>query len=168
MNPSPSPLHWWSNFLMDSLSILPLPHPWFLHLKVFSMLKTAEFNLVFSFCIYVTHCGEGFVAKHHHDVLIFFEKSVYYLFSKTSKPLSALLHWNLAVKIVFKLSSWWIGILFLFYLPAGRIFGKNLSLTGKKFYLALFLFYLTVGRIFGKNLSLSGIKFYWTICSFSC
>jgi hypothetical protein len=108
----------------------------FYSVRFFSMLELAELNLVFNFCVYVIHsgwicCKRSTISK-NHDVLIFFEKSLHTTyFLRRLKHFSALLHWNLAVKIVFKFMIWHY---FYFYLTVGRIFGKNVSLSGKKIY----------------------------------
>ncbi len=102
------------------------------------MLEPVALNLVFNFCVYVTHsgwicCKISTISK-NHDVLIFFEKPVYYLFSKASKTLFSSVTLEFSRQDSFQSQSWWFGIIFIFYLTVGRIFGKNLSLSGKKFY----------------------------------
>ncbi len=91
-------------------------------------------------------CKISTISK-NQDVLIFFEKYVYYLFSKTSKTLFS----EFIRQDSFQTQFLMIWHYFYFYLTVGRIFGKNLSLSGIKFYLN-HLFVLMLNR-YSSNLS---------------
>ncbi len=108
---------------MKTLVILP-PPALILYPKVFSMLETAEFNLA-----YVTHsgwicCKISTISK-NHDVVIFFEKSVYYLFSRTSNTLFSSVTLEFIRQDSFQtqfLMTWhYFFYFYFFYLPGGRI-----------------------------------------------